>query len=215
MFTADRAGGSALETGTGSIRRQVLGRVKNLHVETRHAAFQDRQLRSGGNMNRLYVLYDANCGLCSGVHEWVQDQPQLVTMEFVAANSPQASVLFPSLSRPGQRPEELIVVDDGGGVYREGHAWIMCLYALAEYRALSLRLASPTLLPLARKAFSFLSKRRSALSELLGMSTDRQVAARLEQENWTGCVPAPNPPRYDVAPPRISGAADLRDGWSN
>ncbi len=166
-------------------------------------------------MNRLYILYDANCGLCSSVREWVQEQPQLVAMEFVAAHSPQASVLFPSLSRPGQRPEELIVVDDRGGVYREGHAWIMCLYALADYRALSLRLASPTLLPLARRAFSFLSKRRSALSELLGMSTDRQVAARLEQESSIGCVPAPNPPRYDVAPLCISGATELRDGWSN
>ena len=100
-------------------------------------------------MNRLYILYDANCGLCSSVREWVQDQPQLIAMEFVAANSPRASQLFPSLSRPGTRPEELIVVDDRGGVYREGHAWIMCLYALADYRALSLRLASPSLLPLA------------------------------------------------------------------
>jgi predicted DCC family thiol-disulfide oxidoreductase YuxK len=169
----------------------------------------------GGFMNRLYVLYDANCGLCSSVREWVQEQPHLVAMEFVAANSPQASVLFPSLSRPAQRPEELIVVDDSGGVYREGHAWIMCLYALADYRALSLRLASPTLLPLARKAFGFLSKRRSALSELLGMGSDRQMAARLEQENWIGCAPASNPAGYDVAPPRISGGAELRDGWSN
>lgn len=164
-------------------------------------------------MNRLYVLYDANCGLCSSVREWVRDQPQLIAMEFVAANSPRATQLFPSLSRPGTRPEELTVVDDRGGVYRDGHAWIMCLYALAGYRPLSLRLASPTLLPLARKAFAFLSKRRGALSELLGMPSDRQVAARLEQESAIGCAPAPS--RYDAAPPLLSSAADLRDGWSN
>src|SRR5256885_1961428 len=115
-------------------------------------------------MNRIYVLYDGDCGLCASVREWAQQQAQMVPMVFVAANSPQASVLFPSLSRPGQRPEELIVVDEQGGVYREGHAWIMCLYALAEYRELSLRLASPALLPLARKAFSFLSKRRGHVS---------------------------------------------------
>ena len=164
-------------------------------------------------MNRLYILYDANCGLCSSVREWVQEQPQLIVMEFVAANSPRATQLFPSLSRPGTRPDELMVVDDSGGVYREGHAWIMCLYALAEYRALSLRLASPTLLPLARKAFSFLSKRRAALSELLGMTSDRQIAVRLEQESSIGCAILAS--RYDAAPPRISGAAELRDGWSN
>jgi len=166
-------------------------------------------------MNKLYVLYDATCGLCSSVREWVQDQPQLVAMEFVAANSPQAAVMFPSLSRPGQRPDELLVVDDRGGVYRQGHAWIMCLYALADYRALSVRLASPALLPLARKAFSFLSKRRSALSELLGMGSEREMAERLEQEHWIGCAPAERLARYDAASPRISGAAELRDGWSN
>jgi predicted DCC family thiol-disulfide oxidoreductase YuxK len=166
-------------------------------------------------MNRLYVLYDASCGLCSSVREWVQDQPQLVAMEFVAADSQRAAQLFPTLSRPDSRPEELIVVDDRGGVYRQGHAWIMCLYALAEYRSLSLRLASPSLLPLARKAFSFLSKRRGALSELLGMPSDRQIAARLDQESSIGCVPASPPlPRYDAAPSRILGA-ELRDGWSN
>lgn len=166
-------------------------------------------------MDRLYVLYDANCGLCSSVREWVHDQPQLIALEFVAANSQRASQIFPTLSRQGTRPEELIVVDDRGGVYREGHAWIMCLYALTEYRSLSLRLASPSLLPLARKAFSFMSKRRGAFSELLGMPSDRQIAARLDQESSIGCVSAPPPlARYDAAPPRISGA-ELRDGWSN
>jgi predicted DCC family thiol-disulfide oxidoreductase YuxK len=166
-------------------------------------------------MNRLYVLYDTTCGLCSSVRDWAQQQPQLIAMTFVAANSPQASVLFPTLSRPGAPPEELVVVDDGGGFYREGHAWIMCLYALAEYRHLSLRLASPTLLPLARKAFSFLSKRRGALSELLGMNTDRQIATRLEQESSISCSPSAPAARYDAAPPRITSATEMRDGWSN
>src|SRR3954467_9970318 len=165
-------------------------------------------------MNRLYVLYDGNCGLCSSVRDWAQQQPQLIPMTFVAANSAHASALFPTLSRPGVRPEELIAVDDRGGVYREGHAWIMCLYALAEYRNLSLRLASPALLPLARKAFSFLSKRRGAVSELLGMASDRQIAERLHQEQWIGCAPSAAAD-YDAAPPRIAGARELRDGWSN
>ena len=107
------------------------------------------------------------------------------------------------------------MVDDHGGVYREGHAWIMCLYALAEYRELSLRLASPALLPLARKAFSFLSKRRGAVSELLGMNSDRQIAQHIQQEQWIGCAPSQHPARYDAAPPRIAGASELRDGWSN
>ena len=166
-------------------------------------------------MDRLYVLYDGDCGLCASVRDWAQAQPQLIPMVFVAANSPQASVLFPALSRPGQRPEELLVVDDQGGVYREGHAWILCLYALAEYRELSLRLASPALLPLARKAFSFLSKRRAAVSELLGMASDRDIAARIEQEQWIGCSPSTASVRHETSAPWIAGASELRDGWSN
>ena len=57
-------------------------------------------------MDKLYVLYDASCGLCSSVRDWAQQQPQLIPIVFVAANSRQASALFPSLSRPGARPEE-------------------------------------------------------------------------------------------------------------
>ena len=105
-------------------------------------------------------------------------------------------------------------MDDCGAVYRDGHAWILCLYALAEYRELSLRLASPALLPLARKAFSFLSKRRGALSELLGMATDRQIAQRIQQEQWIGCA-SPAAAVYDAAPQPIGGASELQDGWSN
>jgi Uncharacterized protein conserved in bacteria len=165
-------------------------------------------------MKWIYVLYDGECGLCASVRDWAQQQPQLIQMIFVAANSPQASVLFPSLSRPGQSPDELIVVDDQGGVYREGQAWIMCLYALAEYREMSLRLASPALLPLARKAFSFLSKRRGAVSELLGMASDRQIAQRIQQEQSIECAPTAQA-RYESVPPGIAGASELRDGWSN
>jgi hypothetical protein len=69
------------------------------------------------------------------------------------------------------------------------------------------------LLPLARKAFSFLSKRRGAVSELLGMSSEWQIAERIRQEQWIGCAPSA-PARYDAAP-RIAGASELRDGWSN
>src|SRR3954469_1107016 len=163
---------------------------------------------TGGTMTRIYVLYDGDCGLCSSVRDWAHQQAQLIPMVFVAANSPQGSVLFPSLSRPGQRPEELIVVDDQGGVYREGHAWIMCLYALAEYREMSLRLASPALLPLARKAFSFFSKLRGAASELLGLTSDRQIAEWIQQEHWIGCAPVTE--RRDAARPPIAGATELR-----
>src|SRR2546430_443067 len=118
MPTADHADGLDSKLGR-SIRWQVQKERK--HVMQRRGTPRLRTgNRTGGNMNRLYILYDATCGLCSSVHDWAAQQPQLVPMEFVAANSARACELFPSLSRPGTRPEELIVVDDRGGVYREG-----------------------------------------------------------------------------------------------
>jgi hypothetical protein len=44
----------------------------------------------------------------------------------------------------------------------------MALYALKEYRELSLRLSHPLLKPLARKAYETVARNRYALSGLLG-----------------------------------------------
>ena len=51
-----------------------------------------------------------------------------------------------------------MVVSDEGAVYRDGSAWIMCLFALEEYRDWANRLAHPLLRPLARQAFALLSQ---------------------------------------------------------
>lgn len=51
-----------------------------------------------------------------------------------------------------------MVIGDNGGVYFGDHAWIMCLYALREYRATAKRLSSPMLQVLAREAFTFFSR---------------------------------------------------------
>ena len=162
-------------------------------------------------MNRLYVLYDADCGVCATAREWCSAQAQMVPLEFIAANSPRAAQLFPSLTRLGVRPEELLVVDDQGGVYRGGYAWILCLYALAEYRELSYRLASPSLLPLARQAFAYLSKRRGVVSELLGLRSDREMAFRLQQEPAIACAP----PESAVHHAPMFLHTEIHDGWAN
>ena len=59
------------------------------------------------------------------------------------------------------------MVSDEGHIYRDSSAWIMCLYALEDYREWSLRLASPALRPFARQAFAFVSKHRSSISQWL------------------------------------------------
>ena len=99
-------------------------------------------------MERLYVLYDSRCGLCSWAKRWLLRQPAFLDLKFIPAGSPLAARLFPGLSRPGDPPEELVVVSDQGGVYRDASAWIMCLFALEEYREWAGRLTHPLLRPL-------------------------------------------------------------------
>jgi hypothetical protein len=106
--------------------------------------------------------------------------------------------MFPQLQREGVRPEELLVVDDQGGIYHEGDAWLMCLWALAEYRLWAARLSSPVLLPLARQAFAMLSQGRSGLSAMLGYMSDDELAAALTGGWPPKCEPG-TPLRLQIA----------------
>jgi hypothetical protein len=108
-------------------------------------------------VTRLTVHYDARCGLCCAVRNWIAHQPQLVPVE----------------CRPAPAPaEELVVSADTGEVWRGDSAWLMVLWALSDYRAWSYRLASPALLPAARQTFAALSRYRGVLSCRLHLPTD-------------------------------------------
>ena len=67
-----------------------------------------------------------------------------------------------------------------GEVWIGDTAWIMCLWALKRYRALSRILARPALLPLARQAFAGLSAHRSKLSALFHLESDEMLRVRLD-----------------------------------
>ena len=145
----------------------------------------------------LYVLYDPACGVCCGARDWMLAQTKFIEMRLVAAGSGTARELFPELHTDAAAAqvqlEELTVVDDLGGVYRGGEAWVMCLYALTGYRNLALRLAEPELLPLARNAFSLLSRSRKTLSDLLGLTSQDALAIVIQQETEMVCVPQSDP----------------------
>ena len=170
-------------------------------------------------MRRLFVLYDARCGLCSWAGRWARLQPSFVELVFLAAGSDEARRRFPSLADPGE-PEELVVVSDEGGVYRGGDAWVMCLYALEDYREWSIRLASPALKPMARRAFALLSRSRSKVSRWLGLMADAELFETLAKVEEPSCLvstpgPGPFPPRppgikIEVGPGPESGQDDVR-----
>jgi predicted DCC family thiol-disulfide oxidoreductase YuxK len=139
-------------------------------------------------MDRLYILYDAHCGLCSWAKRWLMRQTMLIDLRFIPAGSATALRLFPGLGRAGEPPEELVVVSDQGAVYRNGSAWIMCLFALEAYRDWANRLAHPLLRPLARQAFALLSKQRSRVSHWLSLASEVEIADTLAQVSAPVCV---------------------------
>lgn len=125
-------------------------------------------------VNRLWVLYDPTCGFCVRCARWLHGQRTFLPMTCLPLDSGEIAKRFPTLPEPDK--EELTVVDSAGGVYRGAKAWLMTLWALQEYRAWSLRLARPGLLPLARNAFEMVSSNRHVLSSLLRLKSEREVA---------------------------------------
>jgi predicted DCC family thiol-disulfide oxidoreductase YuxK len=131
---------------------------------------------------RLFVLYDARCGVCSRLRQWMLHQPAFVHFEFVPAHSERARRLFPSLDHGRS---ELMVVTDGGEVYIDDAAWLMCLWSLREYRSWSYRFARGPLRPFARAAWDFLSANRQTLAQMLALRSDEEVARELAKRTDT------------------------------
>jgi predicted DCC family thiol-disulfide oxidoreductase YuxK len=129
-------------------------------------------------MTKLFVLYDPECGLCDVVRGWMLDQRSSMQIEVLARESPRALTLFPDIH---PQPDELVVVDDEGSVYRGDSAFIICIYALDAYRAWAYRLSSPILRPFARRAFEMLSKNRKKISDLLALANDEVIAHELSR----------------------------------
>jgi predicted DCC family thiol-disulfide oxidoreductase YuxK len=152
-------------------------------------------------MTRLTVLFDFRCGLCQRARRWLEAQPKFLDLEFIAAGSDHARYRFPTLP---DKVEELVVVGDDSAIYRGDRAWIMCLYALAEYREWALRLASPRLLPLARAAFQLISENRIAISRLFSLHTEDVVAAEIARWRVPACV-APEPATAPAGAPGSGG----------
>jgi predicted DCC family thiol-disulfide oxidoreductase YuxK len=120
-------------------------------------------------MKRLYVLFDQECALCQGCLRWLLRQEAFIELRFIPLQSPEIACRFPGLQEWNQLDlrEKLVVVSDEGAVYQGQYAWIMCLYALSEYREWAQRLAHPALLPFARRVCETVSRNRLVISRFL------------------------------------------------
>jgi len=120
-------------------------------------------------MPSLTVLYDPHCGLCRRVHEWLEEQPKLVSLSLVPVKSNEARKRFPMLDHE-PTVNDLTVISDEGEVYFGPKAWLMVLWALCRYREWSYRLASPELLPTTRRVVSLISRHRYQISRAAHLS---------------------------------------------
>ena len=123
-------------------------------------------------MRTLTVLYDSTCAFCLRCRHWATEQRALVPIEFIPRRSAEAERRFPGVSTAD---DELVVVSDEGAVYRGANAFLMCLWALEDYREWSLRLSAPAMRPLARRALEWVSHNRAGFGRWLARQDDRKV----------------------------------------
>ena len=144
-------------------------------------------------MRGLTVLYDDRCRLCTFVAGWLRRQRQLVPLALVPVGSERARTWFPGLDHDGAARREVTVVGDGGQVYTGDSAWVVCLWALADHRALAHTLTTP-------------GGRRVARAAVLTAARYRQRAAGQEPARpRAGAVR--QPPRLPGAPTAGAGPA--------
>ncbi|WP_034214751.1 thiol-disulfide oxidoreductase DCC family protein [Actinoplanes subtropicus] len=114
-----------------------------------------------GRVGSFTVLFDEGCPLCRTARKWLAGRAQLVPLTFVPAGSAAARAQFPGLDHEATL-RDLTVIADDGTYYMGDSAWLACLWALADYRAAAERLASPHLLPGARRFIAAASAVREA-----------------------------------------------------
>jgi hypothetical protein len=100
----------------------------------------------------------------------------------LASGSDEARLKFPGLAAG-----ELAVVSDRGDVWLGNHAFIMCLWALRDYRAWAQRLVSPLLRPMARQAFEAVSHNRKNISWLLRLQSEAEIRQQLSEVTIPPC----------------------------
>ena len=137
-------------------------------------------------MNALTVFYDERCEMCRRCRDWLSRQPAFVPLQFIPLQSPLLEQRYPGLAA-FQPEKEILVVDDDGGIYRGGGAWLMCLWATQTYREWAERLAHPALFPLVKKFCTLVSHNRLAISALLSRRKPEDLATEIEANAEVFC----------------------------
>ena len=123
----------------------------------------DERLSEGRSPRSLTVLFDPTCSLCQRCRTWMLSETSYVPLTFLPCSGDEAR------RRYGDIPwlaDELVVVGDGGEVWAGTAAFLICLWALRDWREWSLRLSGPAFAPLARWFFHVVSSQRRSVAAL-------------------------------------------------
>lgn len=137
-------------------------------------------------IQHIEVYYDGRCAICCTFHEWVNRQERLFPVRFIAYQSEQAELLFPGVT--SMDPEgDMIVRTNEGDVFRAAEGWVLCLLSCQKYQKYARRLASPQLLPLAKKCCHLIASNRLTLSKILFGKKDQALAREIHEMPGQGC----------------------------
>ncbi|CAG7601007.1 DCC1-like thiol-disulfide oxidoreductase family protein [Actinacidiphila bryophytorum] len=141
----------------------------------------------------LTVLYDPHCRVCAFVGGWLAGQRKLIPLRLVPVGSGQARRLFPALDHDGATRREITAVGDAGQVYVGDSAWVVCLWALADHRALAHAMSTPSGRRLARAAMLGVAKYRNAQAPEASPRTEpaRTPWVYSGDGGWTARPPEP------------------------
>lgn len=114
-------------------------------------------------MQSLTILYDASCDLCLRCKDWLGSQASYVPLELLPCGSDEARRRFGQIPWLGG---QLVVVADDGRVWAGASAFVMCLWALRDWREWAEQLSTPALAPLAERFFRVVSSQRRRVGAL-------------------------------------------------
>ena len=120
-------------------------------------------------LGRVTVLYDGRCSVCVRCRDWLARAEQHVPLELVDAHGADARGRFGAIPWLAQ---ELVCVDAHGRAWAGPAAFLLVLFCLRRWRAVSRLLCTPLLLPIAAAFFAALSKHRGAFGWIVGASCE-------------------------------------------
>jgi len=112
----------------------------------------------------LTVLYDGTCALCVRCRDFLSGARTYLPLELLASQSQEARERYGAVPWLG---EELVVASDEGDVWIGPAAFLVCLWALTDYREWSYRLSGPELAPLAERFFVAVSSQRRRIASVI------------------------------------------------